>query len=460
LLGEERTSRILHPLRIKIETVALREAQHSTKEVQELRLARYLLPRSRRVELEVLDRMPVQFERIAPATSAGRRRIALILPWLTTGGVERAAIDMAAALRERYDLHVLTAYPSRHEWEHRMLQHATDVLHLGDGVAPADQLGSVVQVVRDRGIEAAFMSNSWLGYETAMALKRHLPRVRTIDLQHTDFQAKGGDFARQSCERYDRYLDLRLVVSDYLRRRYVGYGVAPEKIRVVHLSCDEREAFNPERVAPGWLHEKLRLPYEAQIVAFIGRLVTDKDPVFVTRVYGAIRRQWTHPRRPLHFVFIGEGVLEKNIREEAALQGIEQQIHILPSDTPMAKAMRDLDLVLMSSKIEGLPLVFIEAMSLKVPVVSTQLEGIPELVDEEVGACVENVRDEMKRLDLLRNAALPILEDPGLRERLGENARRRVLERFNQAQTRRAYQSVFAELFGEAAPRLVAVSEQ
>jgi len=455
VFGEEATARRVHGWKVRVEDMILRgvavpklgDALPSVS-IPEVGAR---LPQSRREELRLLDHVPVRFERLAPiAASSGKKRIAYILPWITTGGVDRGAIDVASLVpKDRYEMLLVTQYPSRHEWEHRMLPHLIDAVHLGDGVPRTEQVARVVCMIADRGIDALITSNSWMGYEAAMAAKRRFPAVRTTDLQHTDFQKKGGDFARQSCKRYDRYLDLRLVTHEFLRNRYVKYGVDPGKIRVVYMSCDDQGTFNPDNVAPGWLHEQLRLPYGAVIVGFIGRLVPDKNPVFVTRVYAALQQQWSDMQRPLHFVFLGEGSLERAIRREAELLGIARQIHFLPADAPVQQAMRDMALVLMASRIEGLPFVFFEAMSLRVPVVSTRIEGIPELVDEQVGACVPNYKNEVRRLDALRTAALPILESDELRQQMGVRARKKVLDLCSREHTRTALVQAFAELFAE-----------
>ena len=100
----------------------------------------------------------------------------------------------------------------------------------------------------------------------------------------------------------------------------------------------------------------------------------------------------------------------------------------------------------MASRQEGLPLVFTEAMALQTPVVTTAVEGIPELVTEGVGACVANAPDPDVRRRLLVEAALPILRDPARRQRLGLAARARIEHDFGIEATRAAWRRAFAAL--------------
>jgi glycosyltransferase involved in cell wall biosynthesis len=86
-------------------------------------------------------------------------------------------------------------------------------------------------------------------------------------------------------------------------------------------------------------------------------------------------------------------------------------------------------------------------MALGTPVVSTAVEGIPELVTAEVGACVPDLPDDRARCDSLIEAALPILHSSDLQGRLGAAARQRVASgQFSAAATSLALREVFASI--------------
>jgi glycosyltransferase involved in cell wall biosynthesis len=108
--------------------------------------------------------------------------------------------------------------------------------------------------------------------------------------------------------------------------------------------------------------------------------------------------------------------------------------------------MRSFSLIMLASVIEGLPLSFIEAMAMGVPVVSTDLEGIPELVDDEVGACVRNAKSDARRLRSLVDAGLNVLENDSERGAMSVRARERVRKHFGIEQMRADYLSAFHDL--------------
>lgn len=451
VLGEDETARLLHPIK-----VGMRDQKQRLQRMVPAILGqwpqKFVPPREPRLlcpsqfeERRILDSLKVDMERHAPlATQGSGRRVLMMLPWVNCGGVEKAAVDLAALLKSSgYDVALATNIPSAHEWAHKFNPHVSDVWHMDYSVPLVEQAGVVAELVRNRGIDAVHMCHSWLGYHSAEALKRRLPGVRTVDYLHMN-----SAYMKESYRYFDRFLDMHMVSSEYLIDKAVKTGVSRSKLRLIRTACDEEGLFNPARVSEGWLYERLRVRRGTPMVGFVGRLHADKNPLFLARLHARIRSRWSQPNRPLHFVFIGNGPEEERLQALVTEQGMHHFTHFLPSDTPVALAMRDLSLMLFASKIEGLPLVFFEAMAMGVPVVSTAIQGIPELVTSEVGACVPNLKNPERRMERLSDAALRILENEELRVAMGRRARLRIQGGggFSLAEANAAYLQAFEEL--------------
>jgi glycosyltransferase involved in cell wall biosynthesis len=376
-------------------------------------------------------------------TGAGKR-VLLVLPWLTRGGAERAAIEQARALSEGgFELICATTAISPHEWADQLRRYCGEMVFLGEAMPPFAQPSAILRLLRDRAVDVLFLVNSWVGMACLPHAKATLPRLATVDYQHSDNQTAGADFARQSCARFDRLLDRRLVATEYLRARYQAYGVARDKIRVIRGGCDTLE-FDPERIPSGALRARAGFAADAPIVGFIGRMVEEKDPLFVARVFAELGR-----RVPgLRFAFLGDGPLKPAVIAEVTRAGMGGNTVFLPADTDVATVLRDLSLLLMASRVEGLPLVFCEALAMRVPVVSTAVEGIPELITGEVGACVPDEGDPSLKLERLVAAAAALLGDEARRREAGRRGRRKVEEEFSVARAREQYRDALIELVG------------
>jgi glycosyltransferase involved in cell wall biosynthesis len=100
-----------------------------------------------------------------------------------------------------------------------------------------------------------------------------------------------------------------------------------------------------------------------------------------------------------------------------------------------------------SGEAETLGMVFLEAMAMRVPPVSFRSGGIPEvIVHEEMGFLAEE-----KNVDQLAHYLTLLLEDPVLRNRMGEAGRRRVEQEFNLEKQNAKLEALYDEVIAEYA---------
>lgn len=154
------------------------------------------------------------------------------------------------------------------------------------------------------------------------------------------------------------------------------------------------------------------------LVGVIGRLAEVKRPDWAVDVFEVLARR--HPG--LHLVFIGDGdqrqVLESRIR--GLDRGLGERVHLVGAREDMVEVLGDLDVVLSTSRTEGMPVALIEAGAAGIPVVATPVGGVPELVAPgRTGFLGEDV-------DELAFGLEPFLLDPKLRAETGRRARLRV----------------------------------
>jgi glycosyltransferase involved in cell wall biosynthesis len=140
------------------------------------------------------------------------------------------------------------------------------------------------------------------------------------------------------------------------------------------------------------------------------------------------------PELNWRFVHVGGGALKNKLRQVAALAGVSARVEWRGSQprSEVVRALAQADLFVLASKIasdgdrDGLPNVLMEAQVMALPVVSTAVSAIPELIDDGINGRLvppENPRALAEALaDLIRN--------PGARLRQAAAGRARVLEEF------------------------------
>ena len=110
------------------------------------------------------------------------------------------------------------------------------------------------------------------------------------------------------------------------------------------------------------------------------------------------------------------------------------------------------DLFVLSSFAEGLPVVLMEAMATGLPVITTHIMGIPELVEHDVNGLLVPA----SRVEPLADAIVALVADPDRRRRLGEKGREKVRQEFELAESAKQ----LAELFARACSVPLATVEQ
>lgn len=109
----------------------------------------------------------------------------------------------------------------------------------------------------------------------------------------------------------------------------------------------------------------------------------------------------------------------------------------------LLKLLRLADLFVLPSYVEGLPISLLEAMSLGIPSISTNVNGIPEAIKHlETGILIEPGDDES-----LKNAVCRLKDDESLRKTLSENGRKFVLENFNEQSVAEIAEKSYLESF-------------
>ncbi len=232
----------------------------------------------------------------------------------------------------------------------------------------------------------------------------------------------------------DRTIAVSPEVEDSLRGSWLTRR-AP--ITVVPNGVDVEEV---RRAAAGSaeVREELGIPPEGLVVGVVIGFRQQKRPDLWVRAARMIAD--AEPRAS--FVLVGEGPALAPTRALAAEVGLNGRAIFtgLRSDAP--RLIAALDVFMLSSMYEGLPVAVLEAMALARPIVATRVGGLPAVIEHgRSGLLVEAGNPAA-----LADQALALLRDAGLRRSLGAAAQQRVRERFGIAPMVRATEQIYCEL--------------
>jgi len=240
-------------------------------------------------------------------------------------------------------------------------------------------------------------------------------------------------------ERFLAHLSDRIVtVSEGQRRELAGYGVAPlEKITVVPLGF-ELEALLACESHRGELRRELGLADDSKLAGIVARLVPIKNHRLFLQAAQAVAEAVPQAR----FLVVGDGELREELEAYSRDLGLDGRVLFTGWRRDLACLYADLDVVALTSINEGTPVSLIEALAAGVPVVTTAVGGVPDVVvDGETGYLVE--AGDVKGMAA---AIIELLRNPERAKEVGMAGREAVYPRFA-AQTLIAnVEGLYAEL--------------
>jgi colanic acid/amylovoran biosynthesis glycosyltransferase len=243
------------------------------------------------------------------------------------------------------------------------------------------------------------------------------------------FTAHGSDLHRDRHMLYEKVTEAAFIVaiSNYNKEMIISecQGKYQDKVKVIHCGVDT-EVF---RFRSGeTLHEKGRDPF---MILCVGTLHEVKGQAYLIEACRMLHESG------IDFVchFVGDGPDKSTLTELAAQSGLTKKMcfHGLQKRERIAQLLQDADVLVAPSvptsdgRREGIPVVLIEAMSSGVPIVASNISGIPELVLNEATGLLVPPRDAAA----LANALERYYRDPLLRRRLGRLGREEVVKEFD-----------------------------
>jgi glycosyltransferase involved in cell wall biosynthesis len=344
----------------------------------------------------------------------------LVISGEVAGG-QLVALRLARAARERGDDAAFVA-PAPGPFVELALEERFAVSFLDVGRAhrlrPAGRLRRLL-----RGADVLH-THTLASANALSTLASPVPVVRHLHIEN-HFRPATAPLLRRLDSRTARRCAALIAVSDDTRRAYLRQGY-PDRIEVVHNGID----LDGAAPAPS-LRAELALPNGTPLIGEIARLCDVKGQRELIEALPAVP--------DARLVLFGRdleqgGAFQEGLERTADRLGVRDRVVFAGHRDDAAELLAELDLFVLPSWTEGLPLVVLEAMARRRAVVATPVGGTPEVVaDGETGLLVPP-RDP----DALAAAIRELLADPERRRRMGEAGYRRAAERFSaEAMTRR-----------------------
>ena len=235
-----------------------------------------------------------------------------------------------------------------------------------------------------------------------------------------------------------RYIALSLDLKRYLQDR-----IGVPECKIFHI-CN---GVDTERFTPASAQTRSVLPGDFSaadkvVLGTVGRMEAVKDQITLVNAFVRLVQEYPGGRERLRLVMVGDGALRgaaESILEQAGLE----QIAWLPGERDdVPELLSAMDVFVLPSLAEGISNTILEAMASGLPVVATDVGGNYELVDQGTTGFLVPRADPVALAAAIRS----YVDDPDLRRRHGENARKRCENEFSIETMVQRYRDIYDEL--------------
>jgi len=233
-----------------------------------------------------------------------------------------------------------------------------------------------------------------------------------------------------------RHADRVIAVSKEIARKARLAGIAQEKILLIENGIDlERFTTNASSEA---IKESLGIKKEALVVGAIGALTKEKGHQYLLRA--ALKVIRIYPEAI--FLLVGDGIERPNLEKTASSLGIKNSVIFAGMRKDVPEILSILNVFVLPSLNEGLPMALLEAQGAQIPVVATSVGAIPDVVEDGVTGILIPPKDPQA----IAEAIIMILSDRKIAHGMAQKGFERVMENFSAEKMASKYLSIYREL--------------
>lgn len=380
--------------------------------------------------------------RLNNLAKTGNKKVVFVFPvYLAVGGAERNLIVIMKALQPEYHFVVITT--EKHSLcqgslHHQVQELTSDIYDLAEIAAPEDFLNLMQALQQSYRPELLLITNGspWL-LAHSQQIRKLFADIPIIDHQVYDQQAGWiNHYTDPGIQSFDRFVAINQKIESVME---TDKGIPRDRISQIYHALDSdrfRQFSQSEHDAEQVCHQH-GLSADADYFIFLARLAPQKRPLLFLEMLKLLQESGSSTR----FLMVGNGELQEQVDAYVRSAGLQNLVRIPFVENP-------LDLIAISrgmiftSAFEGLPVAMLEALSLGVPVLSTDVGDVGHILEEYSAGMTIPV--DSSATDLVQY----FLQFQEKREQYVGNlqaGRKKILDRFSVESISAQYDGLFRE---------------
>ncbi len=227
-----------------------------------------------------------------------------------------------------------------------------------------------------------------------------------------------------------------IVVSKTLKSEIIKTGVSERKIQVISngINLSKFDSANN----PKTLKDNLAIPLHYKVIGIVGRLDREKGHIYFLRAAKFILSEYSD----VYFLIIGDGPLRHDLEALVNKMNIKNNVIFTGYQENPMDFLSLLDIFVISSKNEGLPLALLEAMAMKKAVVAFGVGAIPDILKNDLSGIIVKPGDWHE----LATNILNLIKNDKKRSIFGEVCRKIVEEEYTDSRMVTSLEKIYENL--------------
>nr|WP_238943091.1 N-acetyl-alpha-D-glucosaminyl L-malate synthase BshA [Planococcus beijingensis] len=257
-------------------------------------------------------------------------------------------------------------------------------------------------------------------------------------LHGTDITVLGSDSSLKEAIRYGiEKSDIVTAVSDSLRDQTYDLINPDKKIETVYNFVDEREYFPQDSKE---LKAELGIEPDQKVMIHVSNFRNVKRVQDVVETFSQARQQLD-----CKLLLVGDGPEMGRIIQQVQDLGLEDDVLFLGKRDSLAEFYNISDIKILLSEKEAFGLVLLEAMACGVPVIGSNIGGMPEIIEPGVNGYLVELGDTKQAAEY----AIEMMSDEKKLEELRQGALKTVAERFHSSKILKHYEGLYERLLAK-----------
>jgi len=232
------------------------------------------------------------------------------------------------------------------------------------------------------------------------------------------------------------YANQLITVSNALKIEAEKIAIPKREIQVIYNGCNIKK-FTLNIESRITIRKQLNIPADHIILIFIGHLIIEKGIRELIESFIALSLK----NQNLHLIIIGDGPEKYFLAQRIFQAKLQKKCHLIGQQLhdKIPDLLNASDILILPTYNEGLPNVIMEAMACSLPVITTRVGGIPEIVKNGKTGILINKKDALS----LRGSILKLIQNKQERVKMGVNGRKIIEQKFTQEQGAKRIEEIY-----------------